>query len=299
MLAVSLAGMVGCSQGTAGTGTGTQINVTATFYPLFEAARQVGGDKATVANLTPAGVEPHDFEPSAQDIARLSKAKIVVYNGAGLEAWIDRVLPDLNKAGVVIVNASQSAQLLQIADEDDPSKMVNDPHFWLDPVIMQQITLNIKDAFVQADPANKAFYEANAASYNAQLEALNKEFKSGLEQYARRKIITSHDAFAYLSQRYNLDNIFIAGLTPEEEPSPQQLAEISEVAKEEGIKYVFFETLVSPRLAEVVAKEAGAQTMVLNPLEGLTDEEIAAGKTYITVMRENLDNLKTALSAQQ
>jgi zinc transport system substrate-binding protein len=209
------------------------------------------------------------------------------------------VLPDLNKAGVVIVNASQSAQLLQIADEDDPSKMVNDPHFWLDPVIMQQITLNIKDAFVQADPANKAFYEANAASYNAQLEALNKEFSSGLEQYARRKIITSHDAFAYLSQRYNLDNIFIAGLTPEEEPSPQQLAEISEVAKEEGIKYVFFETLVSPRLAEVVAKEAGAQTMVLNPLEGLTDEEIAAGKTYITVMRENLDNLKTALSAQQ
>lgn len=295
----SVVGPIGCNPRDSGTTDLGKVNVVASFYPLFEAALKVGGEKASVSSLVPAGTEPHDFEPTPKEIASLSKARIIVYNGAGLEAWMDRILPDLQKAGIVVVNASQSTQLLQMRDENDPSKTVSDPHIWLDPVIMGQIVNVIKDTYVQVDAANKAYYEANAAAYAAQLEALNQKYQATLAKYRRRTILTSHDSFRYLSRRYGLESIYIAGLSPEAEPSPQQLAVITKLAKGRGIKYIFFETLVSPRLAETVAQEVGAQTLVLNPLEGLTNQEIESGKSYITVMEENLANLKTALDAEQ
>jgi zinc transport system substrate-binding protein len=164
--------------------------------------------------------------------------------------------------------------------------------------MMQQIVKEIRDAYVRVDPANQVVYDANAVSYTARLEALHNEFEAGLAGYSNRKMVTSHNAFGYLARRYRLENIFISGITPEAEPSPQKLAEISRLVREQGIKYVFFETLVSPALAETVAREAGARTLVLNPLEGLTDQQIASGENYISVMRDNLANLKTALDAQ-
>jgi len=294
-----MVGLVGCASRGTGTTPGGKINVTATFYPLFEAARQVGGDKASVSTLVPPGTEPHEFEPTPRDIVSLSKAKMLIHNGAGLEPWMVRILPDLDKAGIEVVNASKNADLLQMTDEGDPSKKVSDPHFWLDPVIMQRIVNAIKDAYVRVDPVSKSYYEANAAAYVAQLEALNQKYQTALAGYTRRTIVTSHDAFSYMARRYGLEVIFIAGLSPEAEPSAQQLAEITRLVKERGIKYIFFETLVSPRLAETVAKEVGAHTLVLNPLEGLTSQEMQSGKSYISVMEENLANLKTALKAAQ
>ncbi len=284
----------------AGTGTSSdKINVVASFYPLYEAALQIGGDKAVVTNLVPAGTEPHDFEPTARQIATLSKARILIYNGAGLESWVDRVLPDLRKGGVIAVNAAQVTEVFQMTDEEDPTKGVSDPHVWLDPVIMGRIVNAIKDAYVQVDPVNRAFYEANAVAYVTQLDALDKEFQATLSRYSKRTIVTSHNAFNYLGRRYGLNIIFISGISPDVEPSPQKLGEVTRIARREGVKHIFFEALVSPRLAQTVAKEVGAQTLLLDPLEGLTPGEVAAGKNYISVMRQNLSNLKIALDAEQ
>ena len=302
-LAIALLGALvasaACKSGGSDGSSQGKLNVVASFYPLYEVAREVGGDKASVSNLTPAGTEPHDFAPSPRDVANLSKARIVVYNGAGMEPWADRVLPDLEKKGATVVNASQSADVLQMADENNPSQKAPDPHFWLDPVIMQSVVSAVKDAYVRVDPANKGYYESNAAEYVARLQALDAEYQAALAPYSRRTIVTSHNAFSYLARRYALDVIFIAGLSPEAEPSAQQLAAISRLAKERGVRYIFFETLASPRLAETAAREVGAQTLVFNPLEGLTGEEIQSGKDYISVMQENLANLRTALEAER
>ncbi len=278
-----------------------RVSVVATFYPLFEAAQRVGGqDLVTVRNLVPAGVEPHDFEPTPKDIILLQQADVVVYNDAGLEPWLERVLPDLEKKGTItLVDASRNLQLLETGDEEDPSRRVPDPHFWLDPVMMQGIVVAIRDALVQADPGSRVSYEANAASYSAELGALHQEFVSGLGTASQRSFVTTHAAFGYLARRYNLQMIPISGLSPDAEPSPRELASITQVVRERGIRHIFFETLVSPRLAQTIAQEVGAETLVLNPLEGLTDEEAAAGENYVSVMRQNLANLKKALGAAQ
>ena len=297
-LLVPLVMSIGCSPGGSGATAGGKVNVVASFYPLFEAARQVGGEKAAVSNLVPAGTEPHDFEPTPKQVASLYKATVVVFNGAGLEAWLDRVLPDLKKRGIVAVIASQVTDVLEVTDENNPSQKLPDPHIWLDPVTYEHIVNAIKDAYVQVDPASKSYYEANAAAYVSQLDALDKSYQTTLAPYAKRTIVTSHNAFQYLAHRYELEVIYIAGLSPDAEPSPQQVAAITRLVKESGIKYIFFETLVSPRLAQTVAQEAGARTLVFNPVEGLTPEEIASGKDYITVMQQNLANLKTALEAE-
>lgn len=269
----------------------------ATFYPVYEAARQVGGQQALVQLVVPPGTEPHDYEPTPRDVAALSDAAMVVFNGVDFEPWLERLLPDLEKKGVVLVDASKTIDLLEMEDEVDPSRKVPDPHFWLDPVLMQQIVLAVKDGYVRMDPAGRPAYEANAIAYNAKLEALHRKYQRELEGFKNRTFVTAHAAFAYLAKRYDLEMIPIAGVNPTDEPSPREMAAIVRLAREKGIKHIFFETLVSPRLAETIAREVGAGTLVLNPLEGLEDEEIKAGADYISVMEENLANLKTALQA--
>ncbi|MBI4332690.1 MAG: zinc ABC transporter substrate-binding protein [Chloroflexi bacterium] len=273
------------------------VSVVASFYPLYEAARQVAGERASVRSLVPPGTESHDFEPTPRDTAALFNARMVVYNGAGFEPWLDRLLPELKEKGIVLVEASKSIDLLQMEDEDDPSRKVPDPHFWLDPVLMQQVVTAVRNGYIQVDPANRAFYEASAAAYNARLQALHQKYQQGLQGYARRTIVTSHAAFSYLARRYNLEMVSIAGLSPMAEPSPQQMAAVVRLVRERGIRYIFFETLVDPRLAETIARETGAGTLVFNPLEGLTEDEVRAGKDYISVMEENLVNLKKAFEA--
>ncbi|MBI2851265.1 MAG: zinc ABC transporter substrate-binding protein [Chloroflexi bacterium] len=275
------------------------VRVVGSFYPLYEAARQVGGEKASVQSLVPSGTEPHDFEPTPRDTATLLNARIVVYNGAGLEPWLDRLRSQLEQRNIVIVEAAKGIDLLQMSDEEDPARQVSDPHIWLDPVLMQKIVTAVRDAYIQADPAGQAVYEANAAAYNAKLEALDQKYERELQGYTKRAFVTSHVAFSYLAKRYDLEQVAIAGISPIQEPSPQQLAEITKLARERGIKVIFFETLVSPQLAQTIAREVGAETEVLNPLEGLTQQEIRAGKDYIATMEENLANLKKAFEASK
>jgi zinc transport system substrate-binding protein len=180
-------------------------------------------------------------------------------------------------------------------EEEEEEHGEYDPHVWLNPMNVMKQAENIKNAFVKADEANKDFYEANFNEYADKLKALDEKYKQELSNTKRKEIVVAHGAFGYLANRYGLEQVAITGLSPQEEPSAAKMVEISKFAKEYNLKYIFFETLTSPRLAQVLADEVGASTLVLNPLEGLTQEEINAGKDYIVVMEENLAALKKAL----
>jgi len=275
------------------------IIVTASFFPLAEFAKQVGGEKVTVVNLTPAGVEPHDFEPTPQDLVKIQRSKLFIYNGAGFEPWVEKTLPDIESSETVTVDSSQGiSSLLAGTEEEREEESLFDPHVWLDPALAGQQVDNIKDGLAQADPSNKSFYETNAAHYKQELADLDEEFREGLASCKSRNMIASHNAFTYLANRYDLNIVSISGLSPNEEPSPKRLAEIADFARQNNVKYIFFEMLVQPRLSETIAREVGAQTLVFNPLEGLTDEEIAQGENYLSVQRKNLSNLRTALDCK-
>ena len=277
------------------TGNNDKLQVVASYYPLYDFVKNVGKDKVSVTNMTPAGSEPHDYEPSAKALAEAQKAPVFVYNGGHMEPWTNGFLHDYKNTAV---KAGNGINLLSAEAEDSPAETVQDPHFWLDPVLAQKIVDNIRDGLSKADPTNKEFYTKNADSYKAQLVTLDTAFRNGLSQCSLHTIISSHDAFSYLGKRYNLDIVSIAGLSPEEEPSAAKLAELSRLIKDKGINYVFFESLVSPRLADTIAAETGANTLVFDPIEGLTDADQKQGKNYLSVQRENLDNLQTALACK-
>jgi zinc transport system substrate-binding protein len=175
---------------------------------------------------------------------------------------------------------------------------VIDPHIWLSPPLVKQITDKITQALIQIDPANSNYYQTNANSLKAKLDNLDVEYKQGLSNCAEKNIITSHAAFGYLATTYGLNQVSIAGLSPDAEPSPQQLADITKFAKANNVKFIFFESLVSPKLSDTIANEIGAKTLVLNPIEGLTNDEISQGKNYFTEMQNNLSNLKIALQCK-
>lgn len=266
--------------------TGRKLRVVATFYPLAEFARQVGGAHVDVKTLVSPGVEPHDYEPTPQDIVAASQADAFLMNG-GVDGWADRILPDLRSGGVEIVRVADAMPDIE-----------HDPHVWLDPVLAGRIVGMIRDALAAADPAATADFDANVSAYLASLKALDADYRTGLLRCGTRQAVVSHDAFGSMARRYGLEIVPIAGLSPDEEPSPARMAEIAKLAKAAGAKYIFFEALVSPKLAETIAAEIGAATLIFNPLEGLTERESAAGKDYVTIMRDNLANLRTALLCQ-
>jgi zinc transport system substrate-binding protein len=268
-----------------------KVSVAATYYPLYEFTKQVGGNHVQVQNVTPAGAEPHDFEPSPQALAIMQRADVFVYNGAPFEPWIGGFIGDYKHTAV---KASTGLSLLAVDGKND----VKDPHFWLDPLYAQAIVNTIRDGLSKADPAHAADYTRNAKAYNHQLQQLDQAYASGLKSCQTRTVVTSHAAFAYLAKRYDLRVIPIAGVSPEDEPTTAKLAEITELVQAEGIKYIFFEQLVSPRLADTIARETGAHTAVFDPIEGLDETAQKAGKNYLTIQRDNIGALRVALSCR-
>lgn len=285
-LRIATAGLLlvaaGCTPPTAPSGT---IAVVATFYPLYEFAQRVGGDRVTVRVLVPAGVEPHDFEPTPRDVTLLTDARLVIYNGAGFEPWLEKMLPDLG--GAVLVDASRGLPLIGA-----------DPHVWLDPVLAAAQVARIVQGLSDVDPAGRETYGQNGTRVAEDLRELDRRLASALASCRRREFITSHAAFGYLARRYGLTQVAISGLSPESEPPPGRMREIVAEARRTGTTVIYYETLVSPRVAEVIAREVGARTAVLNPLEGLTVEEQKRGQNYFTVMNENLRALTDGLDCR-
>ena len=265
------------------------LQVTASYYPLYEFARQVGGDAVTVRNITPAGSEPHDFEPAANVLAQAESSDIFIYNGTGMEPWAAGFVQTY--AGIAI----KASDGLTLRGGEEGHK---DPHFWLDPVAAQHIVTSLRDAFSKADPSHSALYAQNAQAYRNQLAQLDTSYRQALQHCQLRTVVTSHDAFEYLAQRYNFSVIPLAGLSPEEEPSAAHLANVADIVRQKNIRYIFFESLVSPRLADTIATETGAKTLVFDPLEGVSDADQKEGKNYVSIQKQNLQNLATALACR-
>ncbi len=273
-----------------------KLAVVTSFYPLYFFAERIGGDKAEVVNIVPAGAEPHDYEPTAKDVARMEESRLIILNGGGLEAWGDRIAKNTNAGNATIVVAGEG---LLTRETEESGAATTDPHIWIDPVLAKKMAEKIASGFEAVDPGNAAFYRENADRLLEELNDLDAAYRKGLQVCATRNIITSHSAFGYLAAEYGLNQVSIAGLSPDAEPSSAELARIAQFAKTNAVRYIFFESLASPKLSQTIATEVGAKTLVLNPLEGLSDEELARGEDYFSVMRDNLVNLQTALQCNQ
>jgi zinc transport system substrate-binding protein len=262
-----------------GTKTSSQgrKRVVAAFYPLAYAAQQVGGLAVDVTNLTPPGVEPHDLEATPGDVQAIHSADVVLLLGHGFQ-------PQLEDA------AGHGKKVVWLLDTPGLRRFDNgDPHVWLDPGRYALIVRRVGQVLGRPEAA---------ARLEARLRALDGEYRRGLAHCARHELVTSHEAFAYLAQRYGLKQIAITGLTPEAEPAPKDLQRVVELVRRTHATTIFFETLVSPRIAETVARETHAKTAVLDPIEGLTPAEARRGEGYFSLMRANLRALRGALGCR-
>ena len=284
--------LAACDSVSSGEDEGT-TSVVASFYPLEEAASQVGGDLVTVENLTPPGVEPHDLELAPDDIETIATADVVVYLGGGFQPAVEDALAEIDDA--VPMNALDAVDTVPAPAGEAEEGLTVDPHVWLDPARFEQVVEEVAGALSEADPANEATYRSNAEAYVAELSTLDEEFRTGFSDCVRTTIVTSHEAFGYLADSYGLTEVAITGLSPEAEPDAQQIAELLDLVEQQAVTTIFAEELVSPKVAETLADEAGIEVDVLDPLESLTDEQVEAGEDYVSVMRENLDRLRAAL----
>lgn len=304
---------------TAGGGSGEALTVQASFYPLQYVTERVGGDRVQVESLTPAGAEPHDLELSPAAVDGLRTADAVVYLSgfqpavddavaqAAPENVLDAVHAGVEGEGAHPAEEHEAAEASHSKDahtegaaepapaegagEDDHGHDGEDPHFWLDPERLAAVATEVSHELAEVDPDNAAAYESNAEQLTTELAALDEEFTEGLATCERRTIVVSHDAYGYLADKYDLEQVAVAGIDPDTEPSPARLAEIGEVVEAEGVTTVFSESLVNPKVAETLAAEHGIETAVLDPVEIQVDESA----DYQQVMRGNLEALRTAL----
>jgi zinc transport system substrate-binding protein len=278
-MACTAALAAGCGSSRAGGGR----DVVAAFYPLAWAAEAVAGRTATVHDLTPPGTEPHDVELSPRDVARLQRADVVVYVSQGFQPAVEKATDDASGKRVDAL-----AGLRLRAGTGDEGGTV-DPHVWLDPVRFARVVRRVGVALGRPRRGD---------AVAARVVALDRDYRNGLAHCARRDFVTSHGAFGYLAARYGLRQIPITGIDPESEPNARRLESLVRLVRREHVGTVFFERLVSPRLARTVARESGARAAVLDPIEGLTPAEERRGDTYLSVMRRNLAALREALGCR-
>jgi zinc transport system substrate-binding protein len=274
-LAVVLAG---CGSG----GSGGRKSVVAAFYPLAYAAERIGGPTFHVQNLTPPGAEPHDLELTPREVARIEEAGVVLYLSHGFQPAVSKAVEQARGKKVDIL-----AGLPLHAADGVEAGLSADPHVWLDPILFARVATRIGTALNRP-----------VGTLVAELRKLDRVYRQGLRDCKRHEIVTSHAAFGYLAARYGLVQVSITGLTPESEPTPRRLAHVIQVVRRTHATTVFFERLVSQRLADTVAREVGASTAVLDPIEGLTPDEQKRSENYLTLMRSNLVALRKALSCR-
>ena len=278
LLAVSVAG---CSSSSDDDG---RFDVVASFYPLAEATRQVGGSAVDVTDLTPPGAEPHDLEPTTRVIDKIEGADLVLVMGRHFQPAIEKAT-DRKDDGLVIT----MLDALKLPTSSD------DAHVWLDPVQMARITSAIREALQLQDSAHEPQFLRREQRYLDQLSALDTEYRNGLTNCRSRVIVTAHEAFGWLAKRYELEQHPIAGLSPEQEPNPRHLADLVKLVKAEHVTTIFTEQLVSPKVAKTLAREAGVTTAVLDPIESISKSKAAQGADYLSIMRDNLSALRAAL----
>ncbi|HXG06358.1 MAG TPA: zinc ABC transporter substrate-binding protein [Nitrososphaera sp.] len=278
-----------------------KIKVVVSFFPLYDFARQVGGDRAEVTYMVPAGVEPHDWEPTIRQILDAQSADLFIFNGAGLERWAQDI------EARFIVDTSSGLELLDGGEEEEEHEGEEkgeehgafDPHIWLDPVLAKQQVAKIRDGFVEVDPENAQYYNDNAARLMAELDGLDASIRAGLSDCEKQDFIAFHNAFSYFAKRYGLTQHTVHMGLPEGDVPPQRLQQVVDLANELNLDTIYSEELVDPRLAQIIASEIpNGKVLVLSPIEGLEEEELQAGLGYIDKMEQNLVNLKAGLKCR-
>ena len=267
-----------------------KLKVIASFYPMYDFARNVGGDRTDVRALIPAGVEPHDYEPTPSDIIALDEAQVFILNGVIEDSWVPRLIASLDSKNLLVVDTSKGIPLVASQDADAPG---NDPHIWLDPVNAEKQVAAIRDAFIQADPAGKDYYEGNAAAYVQKLESLDAQFRVTMANCKKKDMLITHATLAYFCKEYGCNQIPIEGVNAEGEPTPAVVAAIINQAREKNITVVFVEKMLNPNTAESIAGDIHGKVAVFNTVHALTAEEQQRGESYLTLMEENINTIKT------
>lgn len=298
--------------------TNTEDKVITSTYPVYYLTSRVAGQGMEVELLMPPSADPHNWEPSPKQMAELENCKLFIYNGAGLESWAPRVSDMVagKDTEVLELAVAISEELLPHSDPEEGAHLnsdtdtetdadseaetehnhgEHDPHFWLDPVLAIEMAESIMEALAAADPGNKALYQENYALLSQDLEELHHTYETTLARCSKKQFVVTHEAFGYLAKRYGLEQIPIMGVSAESEPTPSRLAELSNLLQSLDISYVFTEPFTGDRVAQVLASETGTQVLELTPIGGLTQEELDSGADYLSLMENNLEQLKVAL----
>ena len=265
-----------------------QLKVLASFYPLYEFTKIIGGERIDVSVIVPSGIEPHDWEPTIQDLQKMQNADIIVINGIDLEPWITKLVsvnPD-----ILIVDTSNGISLLEKDKHMFNNKIQNDPHIWLDPVLAKKQIQNIVDGLIRIDPQNTDYYQENANAYNSKLILLDNKIRNELSICVKKDFLAFHDAFSYFANEYGLNQNTVIGVNPNEEPTAVTLQQIVQKAQNLDLHVIFTEEAVNPRISEVIADEIGAKVLTLSPIE-----IYEKNSDYIKRMEQNLSNLKEEL----
>lgn len=288
----------------------TRIPVTATFYPAAFLAEQIGGNLVSVKTIVPPGVEPHDFDPSLRDVADMYGSQLIVINGGGVDRWAERLEGDFQKQGAKVLVLSRSVDMMiatEDHEDDDGAQEENhddglvsfDPHFWLDPISYKKNAEIVLLALIDIDPAHASTYRSNFSRFEREIATLDAHFRELISDQCRlHTVIVSHNAFSYLAKRYAFEVRSIASINPEQEASAGDLAEMIRFMRERNIHFILNEPFGNTDITDVIGREASAETLTLNPIEGLFPEELASGKNYFTVMDENWITLRKALECE-
>ena len=267
-----------------------KLIVVSSILPIDEFVKKIGGDMIESSLVLPAGIEPHDFDPTINQIQTIGSADVLVYNGLGIENWLTKI--DLPHK----IDASNGIH----ASYSDRRNMTLDPHVWMDPVLAKKQVENIRDGLISIDPTNSDTYNSNAKSFLAELDELDRSIRSELESCKKKDFISFHNSFSYFAKRYGLTQHSISESGPEAEVTPARLAEVINVAKNLGINVIYTEELMDPRYAQVIAQEIpNSRVLVLSPIEGLTKSEQISGIGYIDKMHEDIKNLSMGLECSQ
>ena len=275
---------------------GGRIRVLATFYPVYDFAANVGGNRISLSLLVPETVDVHAFEPTPQSIQEVATANVLIFSGAGLEPWIPQVIAAAGNPGLVLVDSSQGISLLPVPSQFQRGNRTVDPHIWLDPLLAKQQVTNILNGLIKADPNDQEYFTSNAEKYIAKLDALNSEISDVAAHAKTRYFVTFHEAFAYFARRYNLTQISIAGPF-EEEPTPGDISNVVATINGYRLCYVGYESLENPSISQSIASQTHATLILMDPIEGLSQSDQAAGKDYLTKMQDDLGSFKLALNS--
>jgi zinc transport system substrate-binding protein len=302
--------LISCRRGESPSQGARKLNVVATLFPVYDFARIVGGDRVDVRLILPPGMEPHDFEPRPEEVMKLSKADLFIFTNRYMEPWAARILKGVDNRGLAVIDASAGVALIPAADEDEHEGHHEtaeghhhhegmDPHIWLSIANAIRMVDTIREGLAQKDPAGSDYYRKNAEAYRLRLEELARNYREGLANCGNRTFLHGgHYAFGYLAKDYGLRYLSAYAISPNAEPTPGKLVTLVRQMKQYSLRYVFYEELLSPRVAETIARETGANLLKLHGIHNVTRQELNSGVSYLALMTENLKNLRTGMECK-